>query len=127
MYRLAEQSPGRRHCLNPESPPKEQEFFYANVDELLGALESFAEHGTFECLAAVQFDILDIHFEVKDLRENGLTREQAVATVAEKHHKSCRQIERDLKRVTEIWPVWIQNGQTEAEWKKAHPEPGDKD
>ena len=127
LYRLAEQSPGRRHCLNPKSPPEEQEFFYANVDELLIALEGFAEHGTFELVEAIEFDILEIHFEVKDLRENGLTREEAVAAVAEKHHKSCRQIERELKHVSEVWPVHIQNGQTESEWAKAHPEPDDKD
>ena len=126
LYRLAEQSPGRRHCLNPESPPEEQEFFCANVDALLDALEGFAEHGTFECIEAVEFEILDIHFAVKDLRENGLTREDAVAKVAEKYHKSFRQIERELKHVTEVWPVWIQNGQTQAEWEKAHPGPNDK-
>ena len=126
LYRLAEQSPGRRHCLNPESPPDEQEFFYAKVEELLGALESFAKHGTFECIEAVEFEILDIHFAVKDLRKNGLTREEAVAKVAEKYHKSFRQVERELKRVTEVWPVWIQNGQTQAEWEKAHPGPNDK-
>ncbi len=88
------------------------------MDELLGALESFAEHGTFECVEAVKFEILDIHFAVKDLRESGQTREEAVAKVAEKYHKSFRQIERELKRVTEVWPVWIQNGQTQVEWEK---------
>ena len=127
LYRLAEQSPGQRHCLNPESPPEEQEFFYANVEELLAVLEGFARNGTFEFVEAVEFEILDIYFEVKDLRENGLTREEAVAAVAEKHHKSCRQIERELKHVSEVWPVHIQNGQTESEWAKAHPEPDDKD
>ena len=125
-YRLAEKSPDGSHCLNPESPPEKQEFVYANVDYLLDALEDFAKHGTFECLAAVEFDMLDIHFEVKTARENGLTREDAVATVAEKHHKSCRQIERELKHVSEAWPVHIQHGKTESEWAKAHPEPNDK-
>ena len=125
-YRLAEKSPDGSHCLNPESPPEEQEFVYANVEDLLAALEGFATHGTFECLAAVEFDMLDIHFEVKTARENGLTREDAVAKVAEKYHKSFRQIERELKHVTEVWPVWIQNGQTQAEWEKAHPGPNDK-
>lgn len=126
LYRLAEESPDGRHCLNPESPPEEQEFFYANVEELLCALEGFAEHGTFEFVEAIEFDILEIHFAVKDLRENGLTREEAVAKVADTYHKSCRQIERELKHVTEFWPVWIQNGQTQAEWEKAHPWPNDK-
>lgn len=127
LYLLAEASPDGRHCLNPESPPEKQEFFCANVEELLIALEGFAKHGTFECVEAIEFDILDIHFAVKDLRENGLTREEAVATVAEKCHKSCRQIERELKRASEVWPAHILNGQTESEWAKAHPEPNDKD
>lgn len=113
--------------MNPESPPEEREFFYANVEELLVALEGFAKHGTFEFVEAVEFDILDIHHAVKDLREAGLTREEAVAKVAEKYHKSCRQIERELKHASEVWPVHILNGQTESEWKKAHPAPNDKD
>jgi hypothetical protein len=122
-YRLAEESPDGRHCLNPESPPEEQEFFYANAEELLVVLEGFARHGTFECMEAIEFEILDIHFAVKNLRDNGLTREEAVASVAEKYHKSCRQIERELKHVSENWPEHIQNGQTESEWVKAHPKP----
>ena len=92
----------------------------------MDALEGFAEHGTFGCVEAVEFEILGIHFAVKDLRESGLTREEAVAKVAEKYHKSSRQIERELKHVTEAWPVWIQNGQTKAEWEKTHPGPNDK-
>lgn len=127
LYRLAEQSPGRRHCLNPESPPEKQEFFYANVEALLDALEGFAEHGTFECVEEVDFVILDIHHEVKALREGGLTRAEAVEKVAEERHKSCRQIERDLKNAAEIWPQRFLDGQTQSEWDQAHPEQNDKD
>ena len=127
LYRLAEESPDGRHCLNPESPPEEQEFVYANVEDLLAALEGFATHGTFECLEEGDHEILDIHHEVQTLRKSGSTRAEAVATVAEERHKSCRQIERDLKRATEIWPQRFLDGQTQSEWDQAHPEQNDKD
>ncbi len=127
QYLLAEKSPDGRHCLNPESPPEKQHFFYANPDELLSALEGFAEHGTFELVEEVDHEILDIHHEVKTLRESGSTRAEAVATVAEERHKSCRQIERDLKRATEIWPQCFLDGQTQSEWDQAHPGQNDKD
>ena len=123
LYLLAEESPDGRLCLNPDSPPEEREFFYANAEELLSAIEGFARNGTFEVIEKTEFDILEIHFAVKDLRAKGLTREEAVARVAERHHKSCRQIERELKHASENWPEHTLNGQTQSEWDRAHPEP----
>ena len=50
-YRLAEQSPDGRYCVNPEAPPEEQDFIEANDPELLlQALLGFAEHGTFQAI-----------------------------------------------------------------------------
>jgi hypothetical protein len=123
LYRLAEESPNGKYCINPESSPEDHEFFWANAEELLALLEGFAEHGTFEFIDQIEFDILDIHHAVKDLRDKGLTRENAVAIVAEKHHKSCRQIERELARASKSWSEHFLNGQTQAEWEKSHPKP----
>lgn len=123
LYRLAEESPNGTYCINPESPPEDHEFFYANADQLLSLLENFAEHGTFEFIDQIEFDILDIHHAVRNLRDKGSTRENAVANVAEKYHKSCRQIERELERASKKWPEHILNGQTQAEWEESHPKP----
>lgn len=96
LYRLAEQSPDGRYCVNPEALPEEQEFIDANDPELLlQALLSFAEHGTFQ---AIDFKYnarrLVICAELEQLRQAGLAYDDRMATIAEKYHRSIREIQR---------------------------------
>lgn len=101
LYRLAEQSPDGRHCVNPEAPLEEQSFVYADDPEpLLLALLGFAEQGTFQTVDTMDIQRLIICAEYRRLRKRGLDYVQAIAELAEERHCSTRKIER-IKGVTD--------------------------
>lgn len=102
-YRLAQKSPTGSICLNPESPEPDREYFSAHPDELLFALEAFAEHGTFQFIDEIEWEAADMQAEFDALRESGLTYESAVTKLSDRHHKSLRTIERILARHTVLY------------------------
>lgn len=94
-YRLAEQSPDGRYCVNPEAPPEEQDFIEANDPELLlQALLGFAEHGTFQAIDPLNVRRLVIRAELEQLHQDGVGYDDRIATIAEKYHRSTREIQR---------------------------------
>lgn len=98
LYRLAQSSLDGRYCLNPED---ELEFQIvadvADLDPLLDALESFAEHGTFALMHDIEPFVMRMEF--LELRSSGLTYEAAAATLAERKHVSERTITRGVRTV----------------------------
>lgn len=96
-YGLAQASPDGRYCLNPEDEPQFQIFAdVADLDPLLEALYSFAEHGTFELMH--DFEPFLMRFEMKELMSAGMTYEAAAAKLAEKHNMSERTVTRRVSR-----------------------------
>lgn len=97
QYRLAQASPDGRHCLNPED---ELEFQIiadvADLDPLLDALESFAQHGTFALMH--DFEPFLMRMELNALRSAGMTYEDAIAKLAEEHNTSESTITRRVRR-----------------------------
>lgn len=89
LYRLAQASPDGRHCLNPEDDYEEQTFIYGDdPGPLLQALGGFARHGTFEFIDSYGIAEMLMRHELKTLRAGGLTYQNAILALAEKHHKS---------------------------------------
>ncbi|MBC7621620.1 MAG: hypothetical protein H7293_22020 [Candidatus Saccharibacteria bacterium] len=96
-YRLAQASPDGRYCLNPEDASEFQIFFdIADIDPLLQALESFAEHGTFELMHNIEPFVM--RMEMRALRSAGMTYEEAIAKLAEKFNTSESTITRRVRR-----------------------------
>ena len=97
LYRRAQASPDGRHCLNPQD---EWEFQIiadvADLDPLLDALESFAEHGTFELMHDFQPFLMRIAMD--ELRSAGMTYEEAIAKLAEDYNTSESTITRRVRR-----------------------------
>ncbi|WP_210545207.1 hypothetical protein [Rhodoferax sp. PAMC 29310] len=76
-----------RHCINPEDGPEFQVFDYGtDVETLLVALQSFAEHGTFALMSDIEPFLMRL--EMNELRSAGTTYEDAVAKLAVKHNMS---------------------------------------
>ena len=97
LYRIAQASPGGSYCLNPEDDYEVQTYIDANDPELLlWALEQFAENGTFANL--MDFRPLLMGSELEQLRSGGMTYEDAVAALAEKHNTSESTITRMVRR-----------------------------
>ena len=97
QYRLAQASPDGCYCLNPEEESEFQIIFdVADLDPLLDALESFAEHGTFELMH--DFEPFLMRSEMKVLMSAGMMYEDAVAKLAEKHNMSERTVTRRVSR-----------------------------
>jgi hypothetical protein len=104
IYRDASASPDQRYCLNPDDAPEDRRYIHADDPEpLLLALGDFAEHGTFAPVGSPAHAMLDemqvaeLRRELLGLRAQGLTREAALATMAERHHRHPRTMERLLK------------------------------
>jgi hypothetical protein len=96
-YRLAQVSPDGRYCLNPEDESGLQIIIdVADLDPLLAALESFAKHGTFEFLSDIRPFLMRI--EMRELMSDGMTYEDAIAKLAEKHNTSESTITRRVRR-----------------------------
>jgi hypothetical protein len=97
QYRLAQSSPDGRYCINPEDELECQLVAdVADLDPLLDALESFAEHGTFALMH--DFEPFLMRFEMRELMSAGMTYEAAVAKLAEKHNMSERTVTRRVSR-----------------------------
>lgn len=95
LYRLAEQSPDHRHCVNPEAPPEEQVFIDADDPELLLlALSGFAEHGTFQNIDPLNFRRMVIRAELEQIRQKGVRHDDRIADIAESRRASTRSIQR---------------------------------
>lgn len=97
QYRLAQDSADGRHCLNPEDELEFQIFAdVADLDPLLGALESYAQHGTFELMQDLEPFLM--RMEMNALRSAGMTYEDAIAKLAEDHNTSPSTITRRVRR-----------------------------
>lgn len=99
LYRLAQASPDGSYCLNPQPDnPEEQAFIYANdVSFLVSLLENFAKHGTFANIDTMGIERLLMREELKTLREGGMSYQDAIAELANKHNKSESTIERMVR------------------------------
>ena len=96
-YYRAQSSPDRRFCLNPEDESEFQIWFSADDDEwLIEALQSFVQHGTFELVDNSEPFFMRI--EIWTLRNGGMTYEDAIAALAEKHNASASTITRLVSR-----------------------------
>lgn len=96
-YGLAQASPDGRYCLNPKDEPQFQIFAdVADLDPLLEALYSFAEHGTFALMD--DFEPFLMRFEMKELMSAGMSYEDAIAKLAEDHNTSASTITRRVRR-----------------------------
>ena len=72
MYRVAESHPDGWYYLNPEDEPELRIVIDRNdIDPLLRALESFAEHGTFELMSGIEPFLTCV--KMKELRSSGMT------------------------------------------------------
>ena len=96
LYRLAEQAPDGRYCVNPEALPENQTLIDAKDPELLlQVLLGFAEHGTFQ---AVDLNgnarRIVIRAELEQLRQAGVGYDDRLAEIAEKRGRSTRGIQR---------------------------------
>ena len=90
-------SPDSRYCINPEDEPEFQIFVEeADVDSLLVALQSFAEHGTFALMSDIKPFVM--RFEMSELLGAGMTTESAIAQLSEKHNMSFTSARRRVKR-----------------------------
>ena len=99
MYRLAQQSPDGRFCINPADDPIEQSFICKDDPEhLLYMLEQFAEHGTFGVTDTSVADRLVLRLQKKHLQAGGLSYYDAVAELADKRGVSSRSIERAMAK-----------------------------
>jgi len=98
IYRLAESSPNREYCLNPEDEPEIQVFVNADdPSHLLRVLESFAREGTFEFIDTFGIKEMLMRHELKSIRASGKSYEVAVEELAERHHCSVSTIERAVR------------------------------
>lgn len=99
LYRLAEQAPDGRYCVNPEALPENQDFIDANDPELLLlVLSGFAEHGTFQAIDPLNnARRLIIRAELEQLRRAGVGYDDRIVTIAEKYRRSTREIQRWTK------------------------------
>ena len=97
LYRLAQASPDGRHCLNPQDEYECQAFIDGcDPEPLLQALESFVKHGTFAVMDT--FEPLLTRIEMRELRDGGMTYENAIAKLAEEHNTSASTITRRVRR-----------------------------
>lgn len=96
-YFLALASPDKRYCINPEDGPEFHTFIDGtDVEPLLDALQRFADHGTF-----AQMDTSEPFFmrlAMRNLRNDGMTYEDAIAKLAEEHNASASTITRMVRR-----------------------------
>ena len=97
-YRLAEQSPDRRLCVNPERPTEEHVHIDADDPELLLiVLQDFADHGTFQAIDPLRIKRLVLRSEFETRIKAGTSRDDALEHLAEKYHCDRRTIERRMK------------------------------
>jgi hypothetical protein len=97
QYFIALSSPDKRYCINPEDEPEFQIFIDGtDVEPLLVALQSFADHGTFALMSDGQPFLMRVDFS--QLRTKGMSYADAIATLAEKHNKSESSITRMVRR-----------------------------
>ena len=98
IYRLAESSPNREYCVNPEDEPELQVFVHADdPSHLLRVLESFVREGTFEFIDTFGIKEMLMRHELKSIRASGKSYEVAVEELAERHHCSVSTIERAVR------------------------------
>lgn len=96
-YFRALSSPNSCYCINPEDEPEFQIFIDGtDVEPLLVALQSFAEHGTFALMNDGQ--PLFMRMEFSALRSEGMRYADAIAELAEKHNTSESNITRMVRR-----------------------------
>ena len=96
-YFRALSSPNSCYCINPEDEPEFQIFIDGtDVEPLLVALQSFAEHGTFALMNDEQ--PLFMRMEFSALRSEGMRYADAIAALAEKHNTSESNITRMVRR-----------------------------
>ena len=94
-YFRGRSSPDSSYCINPEDDPEFQIFVEeADVETLVVALQSFAEHGTF---AMVDTGQPFMRWEFSALRSAGMTYEKAVAELAANHNMSESSVSRRLR------------------------------
>lgn len=85
------------YCINPGDEPEFQIFAKeADVESLLVALQSFAEHGTFQLMDDVEPFVMRI--EMNALRSAEMTYEDAIAKLAADHNTSESTITRRVRR-----------------------------
>ncbi|MBK9345224.1 MAG: hypothetical protein IPN06_01720 [Burkholderiales bacterium] len=90
-------SPDSCYCINPEDEPEFQIFVKeADVESLLVALQSFAEHGTFALLP--DFESFLMRVEMNALRSSGMTYEDAIAKLGADHNTSESTVSRRVRR-----------------------------
>ena len=103
LYRLAEQSPDGRYCVNPEALPENRDFIEANDPELLlQALTGFAEHGTFQAIDPLNFRRLVIRAKLEQLSQAGEKYGDRIAEVADEYGRSTREIERWIRETDNL-------------------------
>lgn len=99
LYRLAEQAPDGRYCVNPEAPCNEQDFISADDPEpLLQLLECFAKSGKFVQKDTLKIEGFVLRSEIADQRKSGIVRGGAVQAIADKHSFDIRKVERLIRR-----------------------------
>lgn len=102
LYRLAEQAPDGRYCVNPDAPYSEQDFIYADDPELLLLLlQCFAETGKFLPKDTLNIKGMVLRSEILQLRKKtGKVPGGAVQAVADKYNLEKRTVGR-LVRVND--------------------------
>ena len=96
-YFRALASPDSCYCINPEDETEYQIFVDGtDVEPLLVALQSFADHGTFALMNDAQPFFMRAEFS--ELRNKGMRYADAIAALAEKHNKSESNITRMVRR-----------------------------
>lgn len=96
-YFRGRSSPDSSYCINPEDEPELQMFgAVTDVETLIDALQSFAEHGTFALMSDIEPFLMRI--EMSKLRSSGMTYEEAIAKLAEDYYTSSSTITRRVRR-----------------------------
>jgi hypothetical protein len=95
-YFRTQSSPDSFYCINPEDEPEFQVFDHGtDVETLIVALQSFAEHGTFALMGDGQPFFMRMEFSA--LRTEGMRYADAIAALAEKHNTSESTITRMVR------------------------------
>lgn len=102
LYRLAEQAPDGRYCVNPEDDYDKQDFICAgDTEPLLQLLECFAKSGKFVPKDTLGIEGLVLRAMVEEKRKEGTVRGGAVQAVADDRKMDKRKVERLIRRVTD--------------------------
>ena len=106
-YRKAQKEPNQRLCLNEKDEPDCQVFLnYNDPEPLLHLLDTIAKQGTLiDVKMAVMVNDLLVNEAVIALRQQGKTRNDAIAIVATRKHVSVRTIERVLPKKDKKTPI----------------------